>query len=173
MRKCGNCYFFKNQFLVGDAEFSCSELGTEFNDSSCGDFRSGRHAEEKNPELIINEARNQLDEKEQIKFDVSQKENLFNILTDIFTIEQDVNIVLDKIKLEIENQGYNLPFNGNKVLNYSSKLTDLFLLHRLTLSTGMGAYLDQIMKLQIEKLFSDPRKYHQKPPDKPFARQQE
>jgi len=171
MRKCGTCYHFKNKFAVGKDEFSCSELGTESEDNACGDYREGRHATEQTPEVVLNEAREALNEEGAMNFNVSQKENLFNIFTDIFTIEQDTDIVLTKIKDEIEKQGYYLPFNANKILNYSSKLTDLYLLYRMTLATGMAAYLEDIMKFQIEKLFSDPRKYHPKPKDRPFARE--
>lgn len=164
MKKCGSCFYFKHKYPVLDAEFCCQELGTMSEDNSCGDFRRGKHAESATPEIILNDARDALNSEQKISFNISQKENLFNIISDIFTIEQDVDLVIDKIKLEIEKQGYNLPFSANTILRFSSKLSDLFLLYRMTLSYGMGRYIDDIMKLEIEKHFTDPRKY-QGPPE--------
>ena len=41
----------------------------------------------------------------------------------------------------------------------TDKLMDLYLLHRMTIAMGMGSYLDDIMKLRIERHFADSRKY--------------
>ena len=168
MRKCGDCYNFNHKFLVLDKEYSCSQLATAASDSACGDFQSSKDSEAETPEISLKRSQVELASSEPNP--VSQRENLFNTITDIFLMEQDVTLVLEKIKDEIAKQGYSLPFNGNKVEMFADKLSDLYLLYRMTLSMGMGGYLDEIMKLRIEMHFSDKRKYNPDPVAKPLAR---
>jgi hypothetical protein len=169
---CKDCFWFTHEWDLKDKKFTCKNLGSNSEDISCGDYQSGIHAEEKTtPEVVLNSIQTELAKTitatPESFFNISQKENLFNIISDIFKMEQDVSVVVEKIKSEINRQGVHLPFATNLIENFTSKLSDLYLLYRLTLSFGLGSYRDDIMKLKIEALFSDPRKYDIKP--KPFA----
>ena len=149
MKKCINCFFFKNKFPVYDTKFSCSELFiTE--DMCCSDFtlaaRKSSISDTKKTEYL------------EALPSFSNQQDFMNVITDIFSMDRDAVTVIDEIRKEIDAQGYDLPFQASKVLALSGKLSDLYLLYRLTLSHGLGAFSDQIMKLHIEKLFFDPRK---------------
>ena len=167
-KRCGRCYFFKNKASYGSTacgsgiHYSCSELYTEANHLPCGDYRESKYTSESKlgPEIILNEARDKIEASENKNvFNISQKQNLLNILTDIFTIEQDVAMVIEKVQGEIEKQGFDIPFDSDSIERYTSKLSKLHLLYRMTMATGLDSYAEDIMKYEIEKLFADPRKY--------------
>ena len=154
MKKCGNCFFFHNKFPVYDTNFSCSELFQEEKSSPCQEYvKAPLRPSSLKPSNLEGLPT------------ISHQQEFMDIITDIFSVDKDIVSVMETVKREIEAQGYDIPFQSNKVIVLSGKLSDLYLLYRLTLSYGLGAFADQIMTLHIEKLFSDPRKYLPKQAD--------
>ena len=153
MKKCGDCFFFNNKFPVYDTKFSCSDLFIS-EDMTCPEFTSSTR------KSSITKVKNIQHLDGFTSF--SNQQDFMNVVTDIFSMDKDAVAVIDEIRKEIDAQGYELPFQSNKVLALSGKLSDLYLLYRLTLSHGLGAFADHIMKLHIEKLFFDPRRHENK-----------
>ena len=147
MRVCGQCYYFSNKFQVFDKEFSCAELFQKEDSVVCGDFKINKDDVKVSP---ITQVEQDLElEKQHFTYQA----DYFDIIKQDFVQSQDLHIVINKIRDELDIQGINVPFNDSTIKRYQQKLSDLALLQRLILVNGMGPYIDDIMKLEIEKKF--------------------
>lgn len=89
------------------------------------------------------------------------------IVAESFVVEQDARLTIDTIRAQLQAQGAEVVVESAYFERVVQRLTNLTLLYRLCLATGLGRFADQIVGAEITSMFT--RKPDGPRPTKPPA----
>jgi hypothetical protein len=85
----------------------------------------------------------------------SYRDIFHEVLAENFVLEQDLRVAVDSIKAQLQAQGANIALDPKTFERQAGRLMDLYVLYRLGLVVGLGRYIDDIMRVEISRLFSE------------------
>ena len=166
--KCEDCRWFYSPAIYGKHRIDCQALGSKRTDPACDSFQKPLE----DPELTVANALEPrvVTESDDRKKRLVQKAQLGNLeelnynndfiqlIRESFILEKSASEAPKAIRISLQQTGQDFDLDSLIFNKYTNKLGDIALLYKLCLIYGLGRYIDDIVKLEIENRFATKEK---------------
>lgn len=143
MMRCRNCAWFHRP--RGRTPTTCRDVGEEAGNEACLQFEvEAPEPEKPDPVSAVGALEHQ-----------DYRDIFHEVLAESFTLEQDSKLAVATVRAQLQAQGANIEMDPAAFNRQAGRLVDLYVLYRLTLSMGLGRYVDRIMETEIARVFRD------------------